>query len=54
MSSTLMQQRWQPWHSVSEHNSKKPPIDVERYPEILFRQGLVQTTKALATYRSIL
>jgi len=24
------------------------------YLEILFRQGLVQTTKALATYRSIL
>lgn len=33
---------------------KSPPIDVDRYLEILFRQGLVQTTKALATYRSIL
>ena len=33
---------------------KNPPIDVDRYLEILFRQGLVQTTKALATYRSIL
>lgn len=33
---------------------KKPPIDVDRYLEILLRQGLVQTTKALATYRSIL
>ncbi|MGV2895438.1 PIN domain-containing protein [Achromobacter sp. AGC78] len=33
---------------------KNPPIDVDRYLEILFRQGLVQTTKALATYRSII
>lgn len=33
---------------------KNPPIDVGRYLEILFRQGLVQTTKALATYRAIL
>ncbi|WP_118179100.1 PIN domain-containing protein [Paraburkholderia phosphatilytica] len=33
---------------------KNPPIDVDRYLEILFRQGLVQTIKALATYRSIL
>lgn len=33
---------------------KSPPIDVDRYLEILFRQGLVQTTKALATYRAIL
>lgn len=33
---------------------KNPPIDVDRYLEILFRQGLVQTTKALATYRAIL
>lgn len=33
---------------------KNPPIDVDRYLEILFRQGLVQTTKALVTYRAIL
>ncbi|MEH2922413.1 PIN domain-containing protein [Samsonia erythrinae] len=33
---------------------KNPPIDVDHYLEILFRQGLVQTTKALATYRAIL
>jgi hypothetical protein len=33
---------------------KNPPIDVDHYLEILFRQGLVQATKALATYRSIL
>lgn len=33
---------------------KNPPIDVDRYLEILFQQGLVQTTKALATYRFIL
>lgn len=33
---------------------KKPSIDVDRYLEILFRQGLVQTTKALASYRAIL
>ncbi|MDR2208676.1 MAG: PIN domain-containing protein [Azoarcus sp.] len=33
---------------------KNPPIDVDRYLEILFRQGLVQTTKLLATYRAIL
>lgn len=33
---------------------KNPPIDVDRYLEILFRQGLVQTTKALAAYRAAL
>jgi len=33
---------------------KNPSIDVDRYLEILFRQGLVQTTKALASYRTIL
>lgn len=31
-----------------------PSIDVDRYLDILLRQGLVQTTKALATYRGIL
>ncbi|PAU86022.1 PIN domain-containing protein [Pseudomonas sp. WN033] len=31
-----------------------PPIDIDTYLDILFRQGLVQTTKALATYRTIL
>ncbi|HGP4446196.1 TPA: PIN domain-containing protein, partial [Pseudomonas aeruginosa] len=29
-------------------------IEVDRYLEILLRQGLVQTTKVLATYRTIL
>lgn len=33
---------------------KHPPIEVDRYLEILLRQGLVQTTKVLATYRTIL
>lgn len=33
---------------------KNPPIDIDRYLEILLRQGLVQTTKALTTYRAIL
>lgn len=33
---------------------KNPLIDVDRYLEVLFRQGLVQTTKALASYRTIL
>jgi len=33
---------------------KNPPIDVDRYLNMLQRQGLVQTTKMLATYRSIL
>lgn len=33
---------------------KTPPIGVDHYLEILFRQGLIKTTKALATYRSIL
>jgi len=33
---------------------KNPPIDVDHYLEILFRQGLVQAVKNLTTYRSIL
>jgi hypothetical protein len=33
---------------------KNPPIDVHRYLEILFRQGLVQTVKNLTTYHYIL
>jgi len=33
---------------------RNPSIDVDRYLDILLRQGLVQTTKVLATYRSIL
>ncbi|MFT3760085.1 PIN domain-containing protein [Thauera sp.] len=33
---------------------KSPPLDVDRYLEALLRQGLVQTVKALATYRAIL
>ncbi|WP_288408075.1 PIN domain-containing protein [uncultured Herbaspirillum sp.] len=33
---------------------KKPVVDVDHYLEILLRQGLVQTAKALSTYRAIL
>jgi hypothetical protein len=33
---------------------KHPPLDVDAYLNILLRQGLVQTVKALATYRAIL
>nr|WP_237028304.1 PIN domain-containing protein [Pectobacterium carotovorum] len=33
---------------------KNPPIDVDHYLEFLLRQGLVQATKTLATYRAIL
>ncbi|MCP1573019.1 MULTISPECIES: PIN domain-containing protein [Herbaspirillum] len=33
---------------------KKPAVDVDHYLEILLRQGLVQTAKALSTYRAIL
>lgn len=33
---------------------KNPPIDVDQYLDVLLRQGLVQTAKALATYRAIL
>lgn len=33
---------------------KNPPIDSDRYLDILRRQGLVQTTKLLAGYRMIL
>ena len=29
---------------------KNPPLDVDHYLDVLLRQGLVQTTKALATY----
>ncbi|MCA5919584.1 hypothetical protein LGL97_14305 [Pectobacterium brasiliense] len=32
---------------------KHPALGVDHYLEILFRQGLVQTTKALATCRVI-
>ncbi len=32
----------------------KPKLDVERYLDVLLKQGLVQTTRALAPYRSIL
>ena len=31
-----------------------PPIDTNRYLEILLKQGLAQTTRALANYRAIL
>ena len=33
---------------------KNPPLDVDHYLDVLLRQGLVQTAKALATYRAIL
>ena len=33
---------------------KSPPLDVDTYLDVLLRQGLVQTVKALATYRAIL
>ncbi|HYP82023.1 PIN domain-containing protein [Variovorax sp.] len=33
---------------------KSPPLDVDRYLDALLRQGLVQTVKALSTYRAIL
>lgn len=33
---------------------KNPPIDVDYYLDILLRQGLVQTSKSLATYRLVL
>ncbi len=32
----------------------KPKLDVERYLDVLLKQGLVQTARALAPYRSIL
>ena len=33
---------------------KNPPLDVDLYLDVLLRQRLVQTAKALATYRAIL
>jgi hypothetical protein len=33
---------------------KNPSLDVDRYLEVLLRQGLVQTAKALSSYRAIL
>jgi hypothetical protein len=33
---------------------KNPPLDVDLYLDVLLRQGLVQTVKALGTYRAIL
>lgn len=33
---------------------KSPPMEVDRYLDALLRQGLVQTVKALSTYRAIL
>jgi len=33
---------------------KNPPVGVEEFLETLLRQGLVQTSKSLATYRAIL
>jgi predicted nucleic acid-binding protein len=33
---------------------KNPPMDVDRYIDVLLRQGLVQTAKSLTIYRAIL
>ena len=33
---------------------KNPPLDVDRYLEVLRRQGLVQAVKSLSAYRAIL
>lgn len=33
---------------------ENPPLDVDRYLDVLLRQGLVQTAKALSTCRAIL
>ncbi|MDR6393999.1 hypothetical protein ABIC71_000973 [Herbaspirillum seropedicae] len=33
---------------------KNPPLEVDRYLDILLRQGLAQTVKALGAYRAIL
>lgn len=33
---------------------KSPPLDVDHHLDALLRQGLVQTVKALSTYRAIL
>jgi hypothetical protein len=33
---------------------KHPPVGVDEFLETLLRQGLVQTSKSLATYRAIL
>ncbi len=33
---------------------KNPPLDVDRYLDVLLRQGLVQTAETLAAYRAIL
>ena len=33
---------------------KTPPLDVDQYLDVLLRQGLVQTTNALSSYRTIL
>lgn len=33
---------------------KNPPIDVDRYLDILLRQGLTQTVKGLAGFRGVL
>jgi hypothetical protein len=33
---------------------KNPPLDVDLYLDVLLRHGLVQTVKALGTYRAIL
>jgi hypothetical protein len=35
-------------------NLKNPSVDVDQYLDTLLRQGLVQTTKSLASYRTIL
>lgn len=36
------------------HTLKNPPIDVDRYLEILLKQGLIRTVKNLAGFRTVL
>lgn len=33
---------------------KNPPMDIDRYIDVLLRQGLVQTAKSLTIYQAIL
>jgi ABC-type metal ion transport system substrate-binding protein len=36
------------------HTLKNPPIDADRYLEILQKQGLIRTVKNLAGFRTVL
>ncbi|KIG11091.1 PIN domain-containing protein [Caballeronia concitans] len=33
---------------------RHPPLDIDRYLDIMLKQGMVQTCRALATYRAVL